>query len=34
LEKKIPTSEDFSLIKVMGDPVVIRNWGIASLPSD
>ena len=29
LEKQIPTSEEFSLIKIMGDPVVIREWGIA-----
>jgi dynein heavy chain len=34
LEKGIPTSEDFSLIKIMGDPVVIRGWNIASLPTD
>ena len=34
LEKEIPTSEDFSLVTTMGDPVVLRNWGIAGLPSD
>jgi hypothetical protein len=34
LEKNIPTSNDFSLIKIMGDPVVIRGWNIASLPTD
>jgi len=34
LELEIPTSEDFSLVKVLGDPVVLRNWNIASLPSD
>lgn len=34
LEKKIPTSEDFSLVSVMGDPVVIRSWNIAGLPND
>jgi dynein heavy chain len=34
LEKEIPTSDDFSLIKVLGDPVIIRNWGISGLPND
>lgn len=34
LEREIPTSEGFSLVKTMGDPVVIRSWGIAALPSD
>jgi len=34
LEKEIPTSEDFSLVNVMGDPVMIRNWNIAGLPND
>lgn len=34
LEGNIPTAEDFTLVKTMGDPVVIRNWGIAGLPSD
>jgi dynein heavy chain len=34
LERKIPTSDDFSLVNTMGDPVVLRNWGIAGLPSD
>lgn len=33
-EKNIPTSEDFTLPGTMGDQVVIRNWGIAGLPSD
>jgi len=33
-EKEIPTSEKFSLVEVMGDPVIIRNWNIAALPSD
>ena len=32
--KNIPTSEDFSLIKIMGDPVQIRGWNIANLPTD
>lgn len=34
LEKDIPTSEGFSLIKIMGDPVTVRGWNIASLPTD
>jgi dynein heavy chain len=34
VEKEIPTSEKFSLVEVMGDPVIIRNWNIAALPSD
>lgn len=34
LAKNIPTANDFSLIKIMGDPVVIRGWNIASLPTD
>lgn len=33
-EKKIPCSEIFSLVKVMGDPVVIRGWCIDGLPTD
>lgn len=34
LEKDIPTDEDFNLVSIMGDPVTIRNWNIAGLPSD
>lgn len=34
IEREIPTAEDFTLVKTMGDPVIIRNWGIAGLPSD
>jgi dynein heavy chain len=34
LDRGIPTSGDFSLIKIMGDPVIIRGWNIASLPTD
>ena len=34
LERNIPTDEVFSLSTIMGDPVEIRNWGIAGLPSD
>jgi dynein heavy chain len=33
-EKKIPCSEIFSLVRVMGDPVVIRSWCIDGLPTD
>lgn len=33
-EKKIPCSDTFSLVKVMGDPVVIRGWCIDGLPTD
>jgi len=33
-EKNIPTDESFSLVDVMGDPVVIRSWNIAGLPND
>jgi len=32
--KGIPVAENFDLIKIMGDPVVIRGWGIAALPTD
>ena len=34
LELNIPTNEDFSLTSILGDPVVLRNWNIATLPSD
>lgn len=34
IERQIPTSEDFTVVKTMGDPVILRNWGIAGLPSD
>jgi len=30
----IPTSEDFDLVKILGDPVELRNWSIATLPTD
>jgi dynein heavy chain len=33
-ELKIPCSENFSLAKVLGDPIKIRDWLIAGLPSD
>lgn len=33
-EKKIPCSEEFSLSKTLGDPVTIRAWNIAGLPTD
>nr|KAJ3422321.1 Dynein heavy chain 7, axonemal [Polyrhizophydium stewartii] len=31
---KIPCTDAFSLIKVLGDPILIRAWNIAGLPSD
>lgn len=33
-EKKIPCSDTFNLVKVMGDPVVVRGWCIDGLPTD
>ncbi|NXE11184.1 DYH7 protein, partial [Lophotis ruficrista] len=33
-EKNIPCSEDFSLSKTLGDPIKIRAWNIAGLPTD
>lgn len=33
-DRDIPTSDAFSLIEIMGDPVTIRSWNIASLPND
>ncbi|NXN97801.1 DYH7 protein, partial [Rhinopomastus cyanomelas] len=32
--KGIPCSDDFSLTSILGDPVKIRAWNIAGLPSD
>ncbi|XP_043080221.1 dynein axonemal heavy chain 12 [Puntigrus tetrazona] len=32
--KKIPSSDDFSLSKILGDPIKIRAWNIAGLPTD
>lgn len=34
IERGIPCSDVFSLIKVMGDPVVMRGWCINGLPTD
>ena len=34
IERGIPTGEEFSLIKVMGDPVQISEWNLNQLPSD
>ncbi|KAL0223335.1 hypothetical protein P9112_002725 [Eukaryota sp. TZLM1-RC] len=34
LDRKIPFSEDFSLINTLGDPVLIRAWLVDGLPSD
>uniref|UniRef100_A0A803T0M9 Dynein axonemal heavy chain 12 n=1 Tax=Anolis carolinensis TaxID=28377 RepID=A0A803T0M9_ANOCA len=33
-EKNIPCSETFSLSKTLGDPIKIRAWNIAGLPTD
>jgi len=33
-EMEIPCSDIFSLVKIMGDPVVIRGWNIDGLPTD
>ncbi|NWU76504.1 DYH7 protein, partial [Onychorhynchus coronatus] len=33
-EKNIPCSEDFSLSQNLGDPIKIRAWNIAGLPTD
>ncbi|KAM9752840.1 dynein axonemal heavy chain 12 [Menidia menidia] len=32
--KKIPSADDFSLSQTLGDPIKIRAWNIAGLPSD
>lgn len=32
--KNIPCSEDYSLTSTLGEPVKIRAWNIAGLPSD
>ena len=32
--KNIPRSKHFSLVQTLGDPVRIRSWNIAGLPSD
>lgn len=34
LDKSIPNSGSFSLQRVLGDPVAIRNWTLDGLPSD
>lgn len=34
IEKKIPYSSDFSVERILGDPVQIRQWGIKGLPAD
>ncbi|XP_032996859.1 dynein heavy chain 12, axonemal [Lacerta agilis] len=33
-DKNIPCSENFSLSKTLGDPIKIRAWNIAGLPTD
>ena len=30
----IPSSEEFSLSKTLGDPIKVRAWNIAGLPND
>lgn len=32
--KQIPFSSDFTVEKVLGDPVQIRDWSINGLPAD
>lgn len=32
--KNIPSSDDFSLSKTLGDPIKIRAWNISGLPTD
>ena len=32
--KKIPYSNDFTVERVLGDPVLIREWNINGLPAD
>lgn len=34
LNRSIPISEDFNIIKVMGNPVIIREWNHKGLPTD
>ena len=34
VKKKIPCTQPFSLIKVMGDPMVMKSWNMNGLPSD
>lgn len=34
MEREIPNSGSFRLQGVLGDPVKIRNWTLAGLPSD
>jgi dynein heavy chain len=31
---KFPFSEDFSIVRILGDPVTMREWGIQGLPAD
>lgn len=34
IDLEIPVSENFSLIKTLGDPMQLRDWVISGLPSD
>lgn len=33
-ERNIPCSENFDLLKIMGDPIVMKSWNMNGLPSD
>lgn len=33
-EKDVPTSENYSLVRTMGDPMILREWVMQGLPSD
>jgi len=33
-DMKIPYSLDFTVERILGDPVQIRQWGIKGLPAD
>jgi dynein heavy chain len=32
--KRLPFSEDFEIARILGDPVLIREWGVQGLPAD
>ena len=34
VKNKIPCTQPFSLIKTMGDPMVMKGWNMNGLPSD
>ena len=33
-DKNSPFSNDFTVERILGDPVLIRQWGIKGLPAD